>query len=270
MRRLLPAIAAPTVAAALLLAGCSGGDDGGGGVDNTAGLGPREILDASAEALADAGPYRIELDGTVEAGEALAPSELLSGPLEVDGEGSVVPGTGFQLDVGVDAGLPLEATVVRTPEGLFVSFFTNDVKVPATDAEIAALDPGGLATGLPELIDDPAVAGREEVDGVEAVRIEGTIDPSQAREGIGRALAVVGGGDADQVARTLQAGRVSVLVGTTDLLPRRIDLALGTAGTPPSLDLEVGLSDFGADLEVDAPADATPLDADDLGGLLGG
>lgn len=269
MPRLLPVLVAPAVAAALLLAGCSGDDGGDGGTDNTAGLGPREILDASAEALAGAGPYRIELQGTVEAGEALAPSELLSGPLEVEGEGSVVPGTGFELDAGIDAGLPLDATIVRTPEGLFISFFTNDLKVPATEEQLAALDPGGLATSLPDLIDDPQVTGQEEVDGVGAVRIEGTIDQAQARAGIEGALSALGG-DADQALSTLQGGTVSVLIGTSDLLPRRIDITLGTPGTPPSADLEVGLSDFGADLEVVAPADATPLDATDLGGLLGG
>ena len=120
----------------------------------------------------------------------------------------------------------------------------------------------------PDLVQDPEETGREEIDGVGVVRIEGTIDEERARAGIGDALDAVGVSGADV---PLGDGRVAVLVGVEDLLPRRVEVAVGdVSGEDPAVDLALSPSDFGADLEVVAPDDPQPLGSSGLGGLLGG
>jgi hypothetical protein len=264
MRRLPVLAAAPLIAGALALAAGCGGDDAPD-ADNTVDLTPEQVLERSADALADAGPYRVALDGAVNGG-GVAPG--LGGALDVEGEGVVVPGQGFSIDVGVDAGLPVEVTVTGVGGEVYVSLLGRDVAlgVPADQAD--AVDPGRLVQALPDLVEDPVETGREEADGVDVVRIEGAIDADRARTGLGEALAALGAGGAEV---PLDDGRVAVLVGVEDLLPRRVEIDAGDlAGEDPALDVALSTSDFGADLQVSPPDDARPLGSGGLGGLLGG
>ncbi len=260
--------AALSVGSIVLIAGCGGGGDGGGGgSDNTEGLAPAAILGESAEALAEAGPYRIGLEGTVLAGD-LAPSSFLSGALGIDGEGVVVPPTGFSVDVGVDAGLPVEVNLTRVDDALYAGVLGRDLDLGLAPAQVAQLDPGSIITELPALVEDPVEAGREELDGVRVVRIEGVLTAERAQAALAPVLGAFG--PAEDVA--VEDGRVSILVGVDDLLPRRVRLAVGDvdADDGPAIDVAVDPSDFGADLTVTPPDDPQPLGAGGLGGLLGG
>lgn len=264
----LPPTVTPVVLAVgsiALIAGCGG--DGGGGADNTEGLDPGAVLTRSADALAAAGPYRIALEGTVLAGD-LAPSGFLAGALAVDGEGVVVPPTGFSVDVGVDAGLPVEVNLTRVDDALFAGVLGRDLDLGLPPAQVAQLDPGSIIAELPVLVENPVEAGREEFDGVQVVRIEGALDAQRAQAALDQALTALGPAGAVAV----EGGRVSVLVGVEDLLPRRVELAVGDVGADdgPALDVTVDPSDFGADLRVTPPDDPQPLGAGGLGGLLGG
>lgn len=263
MRRLLTLAAASLLAVAIALAaGC--GDDAPD-VDNTVDLTPEQVLERSAEALADAGPYRIGVEGAVNGGDA-APG--LGGALDVEGEGVVVPGRGFSVDVGIDAGLPVEATVTGVDGELYVRLLGRDLALGVPAAQAEALDPARLVRAIPGLIEDPVETGREEVDGVDTVRIEGSIDAERAQAGVGEALGALGAGDAGVA---LDDGRVAVLVGVEDLLPRRLEIDVGdVAADGPAVDLALSPSDFGAELTVEAPEDAQPLGAGGLGGILGG
>ncbi|HTI34795.1 MAG TPA: hypothetical protein VL422_14035, partial [Miltoncostaea sp.] len=122
LRVLLAALVALAVA---LTAACGGGGDGGG-PDMTQGLTPTQILDRSAAAAADAGPFRIAfgLKGTLDVTQPGAlPSglgRLLDGPVDISGEGPVDPPDKASIDASAKvSGIGLQVNLTRVGENVY-------------------------------------------------------------------------------------------------------------------------------------------------------
>lgn len=294
IRRVAAVAAAATLA---LLAGCGGGGDSG--PDRTEGLSPAELVQRTADAAQGLESFRLDFEG--EAQTDLAPGALegagtaglaLRGPIPFSGAGPVVPPDRFAFDVTAElSSLPIQANLTRAGDGLYLSALGRDFQLQLPPATVRQLDARAVFPTLAGWISDPRRDGEEDVDGEGTVRLVGGVDASAAAEGLGavlRAAPGLLGGDpptpaelrstATRLQRALGDSTVTVWVRKSDLLPARLrvelDLPDGSALSPQlrsaSLDLVVELSEYDADLEVATPQGATPLDLDNLQGLLGG
>jgi hypothetical protein len=276
LRGILPPLVVLALAAGLL-SGC-GGD---GGEDRSQGLMPAELLDQSAQAAQEAGPFRIALEvtGQVDVADASAApgGELLSGPLDISGEGPVEPPDRASIDASIElSGLPLQINITRVGDEVFVGALGQDFRVDLPPEQVALLDFGSLYPTLVDWIATPAEDGREEIDGTETVKVTGEIDPARALADLAPLL----GGEAPSAARARQAvreGTVEAWIGTEDLLPRRVHLVLEADAArivegvrQVSIDLTADMSAWGEPVDIAAPANPRELDPDQLGGLFGG
>lgn len=260
----LPA-AALACAAALAAAAC-GGDPGGG--DLTEGLTAAEVLERSADEAAALDSFRIELEA--EGALQLAPgadvpgAALARGPLDLSGEGPVAPPDRASIDVRVSvSGLPLQVNLTRVGDAVYLGALGQDFRLTVSPEQVALLDLGALYPSLVSWVADPRRAGEEEIGGEPTVRIRGAIDPDRAEAELAPLL---GEG-------LRPTGAVEAWVGTEDLLPRRVRLDArgeGRGVREADVDLTATLSDFGADVEIEAPAGARRLDPEQLGALVGG
>jgi hypothetical protein len=274
-------LAAPLLALALaaaLAAGCGGG---GGGEDRAEGLPPAELLARSADAAEAAGPFRIALDVTGEIAltdpSAVPGGNLLSGPLDISGEGPVDPPDKASIDASIElSGLPLQINITRVGDEVFIGALGQDFRVGLPPEQVALLDFGSLYPTLVDWMVDPVEEGREDIDGTETVKVAGQVS---AERSLG-SLAPVLGGEAPTAAEAraaLRQGRVEAWIGTEDLLPRRVHLVLDADGARLSdavgnvaIDLTADLSAWGEPVDITAPANPRELNTDQLGGLFGG
>lgn len=112
-----------------LVAGCGGG----GGEDLTKGLSPAELLSRSADAAAGADSFRIALEATGQIALTDAPAgaaALLNGPLELSGEGPVVPPDRASIDTSLRiSGIPLQVNLTRVGDDVFLGALGQDYHV---------------------------------------------------------------------------------------------------------------------------------------------
>ena len=262
-----------------LLAGCGGGD--GGGEDKAAGLTPAELLDQSAAAAQEAGPFRIALEvtGQIDVADAAAVpgGNLLNGPLDISGEGPVDPPDKASIDASIElSGLPLQINITRVGDEVFVGALGQDFRVDLPPEQVALLDFGSLYPTLVDWMASPTEDGREEIDGTETVKVSGEIDPVRALGGLAPLL----GGEAPTAAQAraaLRQGTVEAWIGTEDLLPRRVHLVLDADAAriaegvgQVNIDLTATMSAWGEPVDIQAPANPRELNTDQLGGLFGG
>ena len=262
-----------------LLAGCGGGD--GGGEDKAAGLTPAELLDQSAAAAQEAGPFRIALEvtGQIDVADAAAVpgGNLLNGPLDISGEGPVDPPDKASIDASIElSGLPLQINITRVGDEVFVGALGQDFRVDLPPEQVALLDFGSLYPTLVDWMASPTEDGREEIDGTETVKVSGEIDPVRALGGLAPLL----GGEAPAAAQAraaLRQGTVEAWIGTEDLLPRRVHLVLDADAAriaegvgQVNIDLTATMSAWGEPVDIQAPANPRELNTDQLGGLFGG
>jgi len=277
LRRLLGIAVA--CAALAIAAGCGGGDSEG--EDLTEGLTPAEILSRSADAAGELESFRIALEATgrieLDEGAAVPGGNLLSGPLDVSGEGPVVAPDRASLDLTIRISeIPLQGNATRVGDDVFLGVLGQDYRVPLPPEQVALLDLGDLYPTLAGWAVDPAEAGREEVGGDPTVRIRADVDPVRAIGDLGPLLGIQPPEPAEARA-AVREGTVETWVGTEDLLPRRVRLVLDADGSRLAegvgaidLDLTADLSAFDEPADIVAPADAQELDLDDLGSILGG
>ncbi|HSJ73730.1 MAG TPA: hypothetical protein VK904_05385, partial [Miltoncostaeaceae bacterium] len=264
--------------AAGLLAGCGGDGDG---EDRAQGLTPAQLLDQSAAAAEEAGPFRIALEATgqidVADASAVPGGNLLNGPLGISGEGPVDPPDKASIDASIElSGLPLQINITRVGDEVFVGALGQDFRVDLPPEQVALLDLGSLYPTLVDWVASPVEDGREEVDGTDTVKVSGEIDPVRALS----SLAPLLGGEAPPAARAraaLREGTVEAWIGTEDLLPRRVHLVLDADAArvaegvgQVSIDLTADMSAWGEPVDIAAPANPRELDTDQLGGLFGG
>ena len=261
-----------------LAAGCGG--DGGGGEDRAQGLTPAELLQQSADAAADAESFRIALEANGEITLTDPPpgaAGLLNGPLELSGEGPVVPPDRASLDTSLRvSGIPLQVNLTRVEDEVFLGALGQDFRIALPPEQVALLDFGALYPTLVEWTTAPAEAGREDIDGTSTVKVTGTVDAEKVVADLSPVLGL-GEVDAADARAAVRQGTVEAWIGTEDLLPRRLHLVLDADGSDISptvgavdIDLTANLSGFGDPVDISAPSDPRDLDLDDLGGLIGG
>jgi hypothetical protein len=276
LRRLV-GLALLVAAALALVVGCGGG----GGEDLTEGLTPAEILSQSADAAEQLESFRIalEVDGRIALSEGadVPGAELLRGPLDISGEGPVVPPDRASIDARISvSGLPLQVNLTRVGDEVFVGVLGQDFRLDLPPEQVALLDLGALYPTLVDWTTDPVEDGREEIDGTETVKVTGKIDAEQALADLSPLL----GADPPTPAEAraaLRRGTVEAWIGTEDLLPRRVHLVLAADGSqlaegvgPVAIDLTASMSAFDEPVEIAAPSNPRTLDPDQLGGLVGG
>lgn len=268
------------VLAALALSACGGG---GGGEDLSAGLTPQELLDRSAAAAGELETFRIAVDaqGRIDLGQAAAGAtgNLLNGPLSLSAEGPVQPPDRASIDARIElASFSPQVNLTRVGDEVFVGALGQDFRLALPPEQVALLDLGALYPTLADWMTDPVEAGREEIDGIDTVKVTGGIDAATAFGDLGPLLGSDGSAvtPADLEA-ALQEGVVEAWIGTEDLRPRRVHVVLKGDGTGVAegvgaidLDLTATLSAFDEPVDIQAPRDARELDLDQLGGLTGG
>ncbi len=287
---------------ALVVAGCSGGSSGGGGggangSDLTESLTAPQLLAKSADTARKATAFRLAFDGEVTvnlANGASLPGVGLSldEPVKFSGAGPVKQPDRFGLDVTATvSGLPVQGNLTRVGDDLFLSALGRDFKLDAPAAQVRQLDAFAALPTLAGWISEPRLAGDEVLDGTTTITVTGKVDPQVAIGDLAPLLSSVSGlggaqaqtpaelrRSAAQLGESLSDSEVTVWIGKSDLLPRKLDVRLAIAdGSRLSPQLRalkfavtVNLSDFGADLTVEPPANPSPLAISDLTGLVGG
>ncbi|HTI35085.1 MAG TPA: LppX_LprAFG lipoprotein [Miltoncostaea sp.] len=282
-RPALRALLAALVALAVALTAACGGGGGGSGKDETQGLTPTQILQQSATAATDAGPFRIAfaLKGTLDVTRPDAlPSglgRLLNGAVDLSGEGPVVPPDKASIDVSAKvSGIGLQVNLTRVGDNVYVGILGRDFKLALPAEQVKLLNFGDLYPTLVSWTTQPQEAGRETIDGTSVVKITGTLDPTKALTDLGPALGASGTVTPAQARRALQTATAEFWVATEDLRPRRVHVVLKGDGTGVvdgvgaiDLDLTADFTNWGEQVDIPEPSNAQPLDPNGLGGLLG-
>ena len=286
----LPLLVAALLAALALLAGC-GGD---GADENTD---PQELLTEtfSGQGEVESGVLDISVDaGAGDSGGALTGS--ISGPFQSRADDQVplidmtamleVTG-GRSGDQGFDGAITVteDAAYVTTggqayqvDEATFAALedaYAQSAAEQAEGAEEGAALFGQLGIDPSTWITDVTNEGVEEIDGAETVHISGTPDVARIIEDAQR-LDPTGtaAGGTNRLADAVESASVDVYTGVEDKILRRIDLSIaladpGGSGDTLALDLSIGISGVNEDQEIEAPANAQPLDELIPGGLGG-
>jgi hypothetical protein len=293
---------ARAAAAALLtvIAVGAGAAGCGGSKDLTEGLSPAEILEGSSEAAAQVASYHPTISLTLELPTSgSSPPEGILGrlagqPVTIDAEGPVrtaasEEGPAFSLDLDVQlAGFNVQGTLTMVDNAVYLTVLGADFQLDVPAEQVRAL----LMPPEPaRFIEAPQEVGREEIDGVPTVHLQGEIATDVAVDFILELLGNAGllggeglpeGADLEELrARLLDAvseSRADVWIGTEDLLPRRAAAHLVVAGSLEpllpgieglTLDANADMDDFDEEVDIEAPADPIPFDPDLLPGFLG-
>ncbi len=257
----------------------------GGGTDATQGMTAEQVLTESAKRTEALTSYRFAIDvkAKAELDAAGALGDILSGPLDITGEGAAKDPGDFTFDVTVTLGPgPIQANITKVGGALYASLLGQAIKLDVDAAVVKALDATKLAPALAGWIKDPVLVGTEEVDGVPVVHIRGTVDEKALADDAGALLTGIDAGGAVTAAAAggdqLEVATVDIWVGQEDLLLHRVHAGLvskdALAAVPGlksiDLDLTATLSGFDAPVDITAPAGARTVDLASITGLLGG
>lgn len=286
------------VLAALTLAACGSDDKGGsGGSGDSADA--RTLLNDTFSGTKDVRSGRVALSLSLDAeGQQIALA--LSGPFENEGKGDYP-----KFDMALEARLAREgdfsAGLTSTSDRLYVTVEGSSYEIPAEYLDMAREQAGGGdrtdRLAVPDLdpqswIDDPKVAGEENVGGADTYHITGTVNVSAFLDSIDRVLAeadrqglsgVTGGqvprtisaDDRAQIERAVRSAKVDVWTGKDDKTLRKITVDVAVeprAGRAGSVTFELELADLNQPQTIEAPARVRPVDEllSGLGALLGG
>ena len=258
-----------------LVSGCGGGTT----KDRVQGLAPSEILRQSTTAAAGLSAFHVAVDATVAAdvtpgtlpkllAQAFNDSVTITGEGPVNGDAA-----SFDFDAKI-TGLPtLQGNVTKVGGQLFAGVLGTDYRVDLPRAQVAAVVPGRLATGLLSWATAPAEVGRETVDGAKTVHLAATVDTARALADIAPALQAIQGTTLSAAARrqvesALTTKTVDLWIGIDDLLPRRAVVKLRYAGGVTALsalhkltlDLTVSFTKHGETVAITAPSTTNVLD----------
>ncbi|MGH2535548.1 MAG: LppX_LprAFG lipoprotein [Thermomicrobiales bacterium] len=208
----------------------------------------RAVLTNAAQAMADVSSFHFEL--TTEGGTTTILEEFELGAVV----GDVVRPDRFQAEVTASFSfVSLDLDVVGIGDRLWVTDpMSSDgglIEISLTDSEgeplIDLLNPDRLLLQAVEMIQNPTIAGTEEIDGVETTRIEGAFDPST--------LDI-----ATPVPEMLNLNPKPVVIwidGEGRVVRLRLEGPL-TDAEDPGIVRTLNLSDFDAEIEITPPAGA--------------
>ena len=224
----------PLICLPALLAGCS--KDKAEAPDTS--VDPATLLQRSAAAVQDAGTFHFRL--THENGSTPLPLSLQLTSAEGDFE---VPGK-LAADVRARAAgsINVSVKVVAIDNQTWITNpFTRDwQRLPGASLRDLA-DPGTLVTALLPKVQNPTVGEGGAVDGVQTLKIEGTIDSGELRDALG-------------FARAGHSVGVEAWIGAEDSLPRRIRLKGRLVSDENENVLrQLDLSRFGEPVQINPP-----------------
>jgi hypothetical protein len=255
--------AAAAILAALLTATAGCGD----GEPETPDESPAELLRAAAANPVASGEAEVdlalELDG----------DSLLAGPADVSGGGPFERGEGalprFALEGDAEvAGFGIEGAVISTGDDAFVDFFGELYRVgPERIAEIERRlgGSGGLGLDVAGWIAEPSYGEIESVAGADAQEVSGTLRTEAAAAELAALAEAVGAPPlVAAIAEGADEGTAEAWIAFEDTTVRRLRVRFPFAVPPPLLtatrgvsggtvDLEVEVSDVGADVEIEPP-----------------
>lgn len=287
------------VIAALTLAACGSDDKGGSGGGGGDKADARTLLNETFSGTKDVRSGKVNLAVGVRAeGEEL--SLGISGPFENAG-GKAYPKFDMTLNAGLGSQGSYRAGLLSTSDRLFVSIEGRTYEIPAEYLDMAREQAGGGAAAdrlaVPDLdpqswIENPQVAGEENVGGADAYHITGTVNVPAFLDSIDRVLAEadrqgLSGATGGQVPRSIPAGtraeiertvrdaRVQVWTGKDDKTLRKLQVDVGIEprdGRSGTASFLLELSDLNQPQTIEAPANTRPIGEllSQLGGLLGG
>ncbi|MGH2558234.1 MAG: LppX_LprAFG lipoprotein [Thermomicrobiales bacterium] len=210
----------------------------------------RAVLTNAAQAMADVTSFHFEL--TTEGGTTTILEEFELGAVE----GDVVRPDRFRAKVTAKFSIvSLDLDVVGVGDRLWVTDPTSSdgglIEISLTDTEgeplIDLLNPDRLLLQAVEMVENPTIAGTEEIDGVETTRIEGTFDPSTLDMEIATPA---------PVALDLNPKPVAIWIdGEGRVVRLRLEGPL-TDVEEPEIVRTLHLSDFDAEVEITPPAGA--------------
>lgn len=283
------------IIAALTLAACGSDDNGGsgGGGDDTD---ARALLNETFSGTKDVRSGVISLTlGIAAEGEAI--DLRLGGPFENVGD-DAYPKFDIDVDASLGAQGSFRAGAISTSDRLYVEIEGQAYELPAELLESAQRQTGTETDRLaiPDLdpqswIDDPEVAGEENVGGADTYHITGSVNVSALLDSIDRVLAEadsqgLSGATGGQVPRSIPAdtraeiedavrsAEVGVWTGKDDKIVRKLEVRVeveprGDERGTVSFVLE--LSDLNQSQTIEPPARTRPVDEllAGLGALLG-
>ena len=272
------------VIAAFTLAACGGDDNGGSGGGGDA-SDARALLNDTFSGTKDVRSGRLGLSLGVEAGgESLG--LRLAGPFENMGS-DAYPKFDLDVDVRIPNQGSISAGLTSTSERLYVSIEGQAYELPAELLQNAQRQSGdsGPRLEVPDLdpqswIEDPQVAGEENVGGTDTYHITGTVNVPALLDSIDSVLAEADrqgltGAAGGQLPRSLSAdtrrqieeavrsAEVQVWTGKDDKTLRKlqVDVAVQPRGDRSGdVSFVLELSDLNQPQSIEAPARTRPID----------
>ena len=219
---------------ALILTACGGGDSSDSvNTDKTA----SEILSDASKAAGEVDSFHFKL--THQNGSTPLPLNL---SLE-SAEGDVEVPDKLKADVKADAaGINVSVKVIGIDDETWVTnpFTRNWQRLGGTNIRDFA-NPAALVTSLLPEIEDPEIAGREDVDGTSTYRLTGMIDSAALSESLG-------------IAEAGHTVKVEAWIGVEDSLPRRVKLTGRlTDDEKENVSRQVDLSRFNQPVDIKEP-----------------
>jgi hypothetical protein len=273
-------------------AGCGGTDD------LTEGLTPEEILNASRETAAQVTTYhpRIELSLGVAAADE-APEgilgQLAGQPVTIVADGPVrrpiaEGGAAFALDLDAELGdLAVSGKLTKVDDAVYLSILGADFQLDLMPEQAQAVR---LPPEPALFMESPVEVGREDLDGIPTVHLEGEVATDAVLDYLLELFAgapnLLGGQELPEGAEleelratlrdSVQESSSEVWIGTEDLLPHRVAARLvldesiqtllpGVTGL--TLDVEADIGGFDEEVVIEAPANPIPFEPGMFSGL---
>lgn len=280
-----------TLIVAALIAGCGGGDDGGESADGDTDA--QTILSRSLGAgeSIESGVLDLELsvEGSPEATGSIAAS--IKGPFQSSGDGGL-PQLDFAGQATISAGgtdEDFEGGITLTADGGYISYAGQAYELDAGTFELLQSsyeqsselqEEQGEGNSLAQFGIDPAEwvteltnEGTEDLEGTEVVHVSGTADVGKLVADLTSITEQTGQSDQvdtaslAQLEDSIKNATIDVYAAADDSTLRKFTLSLdivdptATPEATTAVELSIGIADPGEEQEIEAPADAEPIEA---------
>ena len=275
-----------------LIAGC-GGSDGDGGESADDGTDPQEILSRALGAgeSIDSGVLEIDLSLESEADEGASIAASIVGPFQSSGDGKL-PQLDFDGKASVSAAgtdSDFEGGITLTGDGGYVSYAgqayqldsgTFDLLQSSYEQSSELQDEQGEGNSLAQFGIDPAEwvtdltnEGTEDLDGTEVVHVSGGADVGKLFTDLSSVTEQAGQAEQvdpaalEQLESSVTDATIDVYASADDSTLRKFTLSVDVVDptaseqATTSVTLSIGIADPGEDQDVEAPADAQPIEA---------
>ena len=274
--------------AVALIAGCGEDEESAGGDTD-----PQTVLDRAlggGEPI-ESGVLDLEfnLESATDPGGTI--SATLQGPFQSSGDGGL-PELDFDVTALVDAAgsnLDFEGGLTLTPEAGFISYAGTAYELDSETFDLLQSsyaqsseleEEQGEENSLAQFGIDPSAwvtdltnEGTEDLNGTEVVHVSGTADVGKMVDDLNTVAEQTGQSEQldpaalEQLNASVEQADIDVYASTEDSTLRQFDLAVqladptGSGGGDTTVSLSIGIGEPGEEQEIEAPADAEPIEA---------